>query len=614
MKRIFAFCLIFCLTVSCAVATFPPERPPRPIALPEEDRAPATFTLFWYVNGSDLESGGENDMGGAFTDNLQEMMSALPPDEHFRVLIFTGGTRDWKTAGFSAEQNQVHLVTHEGLTHGPALPEGSIAEPKTLAAFLRYGLEYYPADRYGLIFWDHGSGVPIGFGFDELREPRYMDLNALREGLEGGLRGERLAFIGFDACLMATVEVAAACAPYADVLIASEELEPFGGWNYAPPMRALGRNPAIGAGELGRIIANSYIAARKNAGEMLTLSVTDLKKIGPVVEAVSAMAEGIQRLLFEEGFHRVARIRSRAKYYGGANQSVDMIDLVHLAQRLRHDCPEEAAQLIAAVRDCVLINRHTAGAPNSNGLSIYFPYENEGVFKNHLDVYLQTGFSEPYIGFVRDFAGQLEQGDASLYMIGLKPEQTASEAYTASIPAEWHIMKAQWVLSRSQRYGVYLLIGLDDGVALDETAENAMGVPPERWLTVNGNPAFAYREDGAEGVLLYSVLAELDGRKVSLAVSCQDGQFAFLGAVPEAKDGRIPLPSYLPVEPGDTVTLLYPKIDTRRPGHEEEYERRPSFVIDQPMEFALAPVEGKPGFMLTDCYNNEYVTDVRQVP
>ena len=611
MKRFFAFFLVFCLTASCATATFPPERPPRPAVPSEEPPAPPSFTLFWYVNGSDLESGGENDMGGAFTENLQEMLSAPPRDEFFRVLIFTGGTRDWKTAGFSAEQNQVHLVTNEGLTHGPALPEGSIAEPETLAAFLRYGMENYPADRYGLIFWDHGSGVPVGFGFDELREPRYMDLGAMTKGLEDGLRGERLAFIGFDACLMATVEVAAAAAPYAEILIASEELEPFGGWDYAPPMRALGRDPAVSAEEIGRVIVNSYFASRKNAGETLTLSVTDLSKIGPVVASVSAMAEGIQRLLEEEGFLRVSRIRSRVKYYGGVNQSVDMIDLVHLAQRLKSAYPEESERLAGAVRDSVLINRHTAGATNSNGLSIYFPYENEGVFKNHLDLYLQTGFSEPYVAFVRDFAERLEQGDASLYMVGLKPKRTAGQTYTATVPAEWHILKAQWALARHRGYGVYLLIGLDDGVTLDETTGKAAGVPPEVWLTVNGNPAFAYREDGAGDTVLYSVLAELDGRKVNLAASVKAGTLTFLGAVPEAKDGRIPLPVYLPVEKGDTVTLLYPKIDTRRPGHEEEYERGAPFVVEKPMEFAFAPVEGTHGFMLTDCYNNEYLTDVR---
>jgi hypothetical protein len=591
LKRIFTFCLVFLLLSSCAAASFTPERPPRP-HLRSEDTANETFTLFWYVNGSDLESGGEKDLGGAFSDNLGEMMSELPVDGRFRVVIFTGGTKEWKTEGFSAVHNQVHHVTHEGLRHGETLAEGSIAEPGVLAAFLRYGMENAPADRYGLIFWDHGSGVPLGFGYDELREPRYMDMTALASGLADGLGGEKLVFIGFDACLMATAEVAAACAPFAETLIASQELEPFGGWDYAPIMRVLGRRPGVGAEEIGRVIVDGYFASRKHPGETLTLSVVDLSKIGAVTEAAGYLGSGILRLMDEEGFPRAARVRSRVKYFGGAGQSVDMVDMIHLAQRMRRYAPEESERLINAVRDSVLVNRRTAGSPNSGGLSVYFPYDNEGVYKNHLELYLGSDFAGPYLEMVREFAGELKRGDEALYM--------ADHDHTAPIPPEWSILKKQWALTRHKGYGVYYMTGLSE--------ERAS--PPEKWLTVNGNPAFAYCENGG-GVKIYSVLAEIDGRKMNLAASYKDGCFTFLGAVPEAKDGRNPLPGYMPAEEGDTVTLLYPKIDTRREGHDEDFIRGASFVIEEPMKFEFAPVEGKVGMLLTDCYNNEYVTDIR---
>jgi hypothetical protein len=593
MKRFRVLVLACLLLTSCAVETFPPERPPRPAPFSAEDKSAGTFTLFWYVNGSDLESGGENDLGGAFSDNLDEVMSALPPDERFKVLIFTGGTREWKTEGFSAEHNQVHFITHEGLFHGPALSEGSIAEPEILAEFLRFGIANAAADRYGLIFWDHGSGAPIGFGYDELREPRYMDLAAMALGLEKGLGDVKLEFIGFDTCLMATVEVAAACAPFAEILVASEELEPFSGWDYAPVMRALGKNPAISGEEIGRVIVNGYFSSRKHSGETLTLSVTDLNKIGRVAEAVGVMADEIHLMLNEEGFERVSGIRSRVKYFGGPNQSVDMIDLIHLAERMRRYAPAAAEEVIGAVRECVLINRHTAGSPNSNGLSIYFPYENEGVFKHHLDLYMQSGFSPRYLDFVSDFTRRLKLGDASLYMIGLK--------HGEPVPEEMHILDKRWVLTRHRGGGVYVLVGMD------KYSENV----PGKWLNVNGNPAFAYSEDRGGGLTVYSVMAELDGRKVSLAASLKDGVFTFLGAIPETKDGRIPLPGYLPVEKGDTVTLLYPRLDTRRPGHEEDYERAQPFTVGDPPEFSFEAAKGKIGALLIDCYNNEYVTDVR---
>jgi hypothetical protein len=602
MKRV-TWVLLFVLILTASCDSVLPVRRSQPETFSDGGE---TFTLFWYVNGSDLESGSENDIGGAFTLNLNEMLSAPPTDGRFSTVIFTGGTKEWKTEGFSATHNQVHHLTHKGLQHGPILPEGSIAEPETLATFLRYGIETAPADRYGLIFWDHGNGVPIGFGYDELREPRYMDMPSLAKGLRDGLGGNRLAFVGFDACLMASVEVAAAVAPFADVLIASEELEPFGGWDYAPLMKTLRENPGVSAEEVGRVILNGYFASRKNAGETLTLSVIDLNKIEPVVEAVGALAEGAWRLLSDGGFARVSRIRSRVKYYGGANQSVDMIDLVHLASRLSSEYPVESLNLIRAVRDCVLINRHTAASPNSNGLSIYFPYDNEGVFRHHLDLYLQSDFCGTYLGFVEEFTGHLVRGNSPLYMVHSRAEKTGP-TYTAEVPKEWNVLEAHGVLARSRGYGTWLLLGLDYGAEFDTETGLATGLPPGRgWLTVNGKPAFAYREDGG----VYSVLAELDGRRVSLAASYHNGRFTFLGAIPEAKDGRTPLPTYLPIEEGDTVTLLYPLVDTRRPGHREEYERGASFIVKDELIFGFSPVEGQYGFMLVDVYNNEYVTDL----
>ncbi len=590
MKKLFIVLALLCMLTSCDIG----------YATPRSRSVEETFTLLWYVNGSDLESGSaDDDEGGAFSDSLDEALSALPPDENFRVALFTGGAREWKTPGFSSEINQAHIIDKDGLTHGPALPDGSIAQPETLANFLRWGIKTLPAKRYGLIFWDHGSGVPVGFGYDELHEPRYMDLTAMSKGLKDGLQGQKLSFIGFDTCLMATVETASVCASFTDTLIASEELEPFGGWDYAPLMRALGGNPGLSAEDIGQTIADGYFGARKNAQEMLTLSVMDLTQIKPVVDAVSQLAEGIQSLLDEGGFATIAQARSRVKYYGGVNQSVDMVDLVHLASRLESAYPSEAEKLISAVGNCVILNRYTEDAPNSHGLSIYFPYENEGIYENYLELYLQLRFSEPYIQFVRAFSKELRGGVEPLYMSDIQTEKLGTK-YRAQLPPD--ILRVQGVMMREEEDGVFWLAGLCGGV--DVEGETAVGTPPGQWLTVNGAPAFAQFEDGDE----LSVLAERNGEKVSILVTADEDGVTLLGSVPEAKDGRIPQPMVYPIEEGDTIALLYPVIDTRRAGHEEEFASGEPFVVDQALEIEFAPVEGTYGFLLTDCYDNQMVT------
>ena len=73
-----------------------------------------------------------------------------------------------------------------------------------------------PADHYAIILWDHGSMT--GIGADESHSD-VLEGWEIAVGLETGLAstGITLDFIGFDACLMASLEVASVVAPYGDL-------------------------------------------------------------------------------------------------------------------------------------------------------------------------------------------------------------------------------------------------------------------------------------------------------------------------------------------------------------------------------------------------------------
>ncbi|MBQ1490817.1 MAG: hypothetical protein IIZ39_02555, partial [Blautia sp.] len=70
-----------------------------------------------------------------------------------------------------------------------------------------------------------------------------MPLASINKALKNA--GLRYDFIGFDTCLMATVENARMLADYADYMIASEETEPGIGWYYTNWLTALSRNTSI---------------------------------------------------------------------------------------------------------------------------------------------------------------------------------------------------------------------------------------------------------------------------------------------------------------------------------------------------------------------------------
>ena len=81
-----------------------------------------------------------------------------------------------------------------------------------------------------LLLWDHGGGSVGGVCFDEVYYNDSLDLNELGEGLS--MAEEPFELIGFDACLMATLETAETASPYAKYMVASEEIVPGRGWSY----------------------------------------------------------------------------------------------------------------------------------------------------------------------------------------------------------------------------------------------------------------------------------------------------------------------------------------------------------------------------------------------
>ena len=72
-----------------------------------------------------------------------------------------------------------------------------------------------------------------------------------------GQTGGMLDLVGFDACLMASLEVASAVYPYATYMIASEEFEPGVGWDWTA-LEYLAVEPAPTAIGLGEEIIESY--------------------------------------------------------------------------------------------------------------------------------------------------------------------------------------------------------------------------------------------------------------------------------------------------------------------------------------------------------------------
>ena len=239
-----------------------------------------SVTMMVYMLGTDLES-----QSGMATADLNEMLYAGLNNRNVNVIVQTGGCKRWRNSVISAGKTQRWSISGKGI--------GLLEEEKTkvsmtdedeLSDFIRYCAKKAPADRYILVFWDHGGGSVSGYGYDETRPNDSMNIGEIAKGLKDG--GVKFDFVGFDCCLMGTLETAIAVEPYADYMIASEETEPGTGWYYTNWLKLLNENSSTNTLNLGRQICDDFTA--KNAmyasSTGTTLSVVDLAELSGTVE------------------------------------------------------------------------------------------------------------------------------------------------------------------------------------------------------------------------------------------------------------------------------------------------------------------------------------------
>jgi hypothetical protein len=254
-------------------------------------------------------------------------------------------------------------------------------DPQVLADFVAAGVQRYPADNYALIISDHGAAWP-GVGGDESADNDTLTLPEMSEAITTGLQAagtEKLALLGFDACLMATYEVASRLAPLADRMVASQELEPGHGWDYNA-LQLLQPGTAVTVDELGNAILDGYRAQAIAEGEgaNITLSLLDLTKVAPLDTAVDAFARSLAGRAADLA-PKVGRVRTNTFSYGrspDSEEDAQMVDLGDLVARIgveALDVSDEADALIRAQNDVVRRSIEGPAAIKSTGLSVYFP-------------------------------------------------------------------------------------------------------------------------------------------------------------------------------------------------------------------------------------------------
>ena len=353
----------------------------------------ADMTLLIYMIGSDLES-----LNGCASADISEMIAASP-GKNVRVFLETGGAAGWKNYGISAGAIQRYEVSGSGIRLIEEKENARMSDADTLSDFLAWGRAYCPAERTGVILWNHGGGSALGYGHDELFPEGMLSLTGLQEAFRTA--GGRYAFVGFDACLMSTVETCRVLSGCADYLIASEETEPGDGWYYTGWLKALEDHPGLPMEELGQRITGDFAAQREHhPHDSYTLAMIRLDRVPAFLEKLEAFFADSAGRIREGEYGTFAAARVASKSFGGGRY--EQIDVRDYLQRVD---PEDASGLSAALSDCVVCFETTL--ENTCGLAMYYPWELLQHYSKMMHILSGIGCPDSYLEFYSCFCSVL---------------------------------------------------------------------------------------------------------------------------------------------------------------------------------------------------------------
>lgn len=334
-------------------------------------------------------------------------------------------------------------------------------DPQTLISACRWAITNYPAERYILVLWNHGTGIIDPYGrrqidtkmlytynpqtnvFELDRTIGFLDLiealndpkgicwddstgnyltnqkleSALSEIKTNVLGGRKFDIIAFDACLMAMLEVAEMTKRYANIQIASEEVEPGPGWKYDEVLAPFARGAPDAHGLAAHIVDAFAIAYKPNGNHPgfvdYTQSALDLTIIEQLETNVDHLGNALTAALVSDQASLYRNLFAHCKRKGNCTHFNEptYIDLHHFYKNLMKavrdafPAPNQLATEIlrilqeghGIIKRVVIRNVCGSNLPQASGISIFFPdrkihpsYKKSNFAKNNWTKFLTT--------------------------------------------------------------------------------------------------------------------------------------------------------------------------------------------------------------------------------
>lgn len=399
------------------------------------------YTVLVYMVGSTLEYEDENDMLGAATSDLNEMITAMSQEDaanlnqNMNLVIEVGGSKSWEKEELKDIQNARFCIDASGIDRKVEISKRSMGASETLSDFINYGVLSYPADQYILLFWDHGNGAIKGFGCDTLYHDDSLELDELNKGIEDSVMNQRkFSIIGFDACLMGNIETASILSDNAEYLLASAELEQQDGWDY--DWISVFDNKDVSLLDIGKKVISEYDENYSKNPYSYSLAFSDLSKVEDINHAINTSMEPILQNT-QESYKTLGTKRTDFTGYGCGNSSStvyvpSLVDLSNLLEYLKVDNYQELIDNMV-IYHC---SSETSKDKQLSGLSIYVPSGTDGFLEDDLKDYLNSKYEADYIEYVKQYTKYLLDYDDQDWQRLLSKLDESTNVLQTSLPTD----------------------------------------------------------------------------------------------------------------------------------------------------------------------------------
>ncbi len=366
-------------------------------------------TVMIYMCGADLES--EN---GLATMDLDEILSVNNQPDDVNIIVETGGAKSWKKSQIPTNKLARWEISKRQFIKKQELTYASMGLPGTLQSFMEWGFQNYPADKYGLILWNHG-GAMDGCCFDEKANNDSLTAdevyNAVKTARSNKGIANKLEWITYDACLMAVQDVAEYNSYNFNYMLSSQESEAGYGYDYDAWLPSLYNNPSINGGDLLEVIGHTFLVEEKALYAQegwgacdQTQSVYDLSKMSAYKTAFESIASDLNSIIGTSASKAASlgNLIANGREYGlneyGESSGFEIFDMKEALNKVKANTTfssisSKVTSFYNKLDDLVIYEEHGEGTTGC-GICIFSPCRLSIPYSYSGTTYIESNFTE----------------------------------------------------------------------------------------------------------------------------------------------------------------------------------------------------------------------------